>query len=155
VVTKSIFNSGKFPEVEGGSTSVWSCQTQPFRVKIPLSLHSPSVGNSTCLKLIESDSLPTHFPPSSAAMVPVLPYDVWCHVASFIPKATLVKLYGVNSAFFHLALIEMYREVSIYHAGDERTQRCLLTMRCVGSRIESHEEFFISSFTQCYSGPPC
>ena len=100
-------------------------------------------------------SLPTHFPPSSAVMVPVLPYDIWCHVASFIPKATLVKLYGVNWAFFNLALNEMYREVNIYHAGDERTLRCLLTMRCVRSLIRSHEVIFISSFPQCYSGPSC
>jgi hypothetical protein len=77
-------------------------------------------------------------------MVPVLPYDIWCYVASFIPKATLVKLYGVNSAFFHLALNEMYREVNIYHTGDEMTLKCLFTMRCVSSRIEGHDEIFIS-----------
>ena len=71
-------------------------------------------------------------------MVAVLPYDIWCYIASFIPKANLVKLYSVNSIFFHLALKEVYREINIYHTGDERTLRCLLTMRCVSLRIEGH-----------------
>ena len=74
-------------------------------------------------------------------MVSVLPYDIWCYIASFIPKANLVKLYGVNSLFFHLALKEVYREVNTYHTGDERTLRCLLTMRCVNLRIEGHVHF--------------
>jgi len=74
-------------------------------------------------------------------MVSVLPYDIWCYIASFIPKANLVKLYGVNSLFFHLALKEVYQEVHIYHIGDERTLRCLLTMRCVSLRIEDHVHF--------------
>ena len=69
-------------------------------------------------------------------MVSVLPYEIWYYIASFIPKANLVKLYGVNSIFFHLALKEVYREVNIYHIGDERTLRCLLTMRCVSLRIK-------------------
>ena len=85
-------------------------------------------------------------------MVLVLPYDIWCYIASFIPKANLVKLYGVNSIFFNLVLKEIYREVNIYHTGDEQTLRCLLTMRCVSLRIKDYIHF-ICHFLSATAAP--
>ena len=85
-------------------------------------------------------------------MVLVLPYDIWCYIASFIPKANLVKLYGVNSIFLNLALKEIYREVNIYHIGDEQTLRCLLTMRYVSLRIKDHIHF-ICHFLSATAAP--
>jgi len=77
-------------------------------------------------------------------MVAILPYDIWCYIVSFIPKANLIKLYTVNSLFFHLALKEIYREVNIYHTGDERTLRCLFTMRCVSSNSKVAFTYLLS-----------
>ncbi|KAF8954893.1 hypothetical protein BDZ97DRAFT_1970003 [Flammula alnicola] len=66
-------------------------------------------------------------------MSQALSYDIWRHVAKFIPKPTLLKLYSLNSAFFDVVMNEDYREVQIYHTGDQRTLRCLLNTSC-GSR---------------------
>ncbi|KDR72654.1 hypothetical protein GALMADRAFT_73578 [Galerina marginata CBS 339.88] len=68
----------------------------------------------------------------------VLPYDIWCLIATFIPKSALSKLYGVNSAFFNILMNEAYREVNIYHVGDERTRRCLMNMSpTIAKRVQT------------------
>ncbi|KAF8908587.1 hypothetical protein CPB84DRAFT_1843481 [Gymnopilus junonius] len=61
-------------------------------------------------------------------MAVALPYDVWCLIASFIPKAERAKLYRVNSAFFNVFMNQKYREARVYHVGDEDTRRWIRVM---------------------------
>jgi len=60
--------------------------------------------------------------------LPDLPYEIWMHVASFIPLDVLKGLIQIHRAFFDLAMREVYREVFIYHEGEYSTNRCLNTM---------------------------
>jgi hypothetical protein len=39
-----------------------------------------------------------------------------------------MRLYSVHQAFFDLAMKAIYREIRIYHTGDESTHRCLQAM---------------------------
>lgn len=57
-----------------------------------------------------------------------LPYEIWAYIASFVPKDKLMRLYSVHQAFFDLAMKTIYREIRIYHTGDESTHRCLQAM---------------------------
>jgi hypothetical protein len=57
-----------------------------------------------------------------------LPYELWALTASLVPKDRLQKLCGVHRAFYDRFMNELYREVRIYHKGDESTRRCLVAM---------------------------
>lgn len=61
-------------------------------------------------------------------ILPVLPYDIWMHVASFIPLDQLKGLIQIHRAFFDLAMRSVYREVFIYYEGEYSTNRCLNVM---------------------------
>ncbi|TFK36649.1 hypothetical protein BDQ12DRAFT_736745 [Crucibulum laeve] len=43
-----------------------------------------------------------------------LPTDVWLHVAQFLPDEDILRMLGVNSVFFDLAMDKRYNEVTIY-----------------------------------------
>jgi hypothetical protein len=40
-----------------------------------------------------------------------LPYEIWLHIATFIPPALLRNLYSVNRSFFDIAMNARYNEV--------------------------------------------
>ena len=54
----------------------------------------------------------------------LLPYDVWCRIAEFIPADTLGRLYGLNRFFFEMAMHDLYKEVTL----PDMDQRCIRTM---------------------------
>ncbi|KAF9534923.1 hypothetical protein CPB83DRAFT_221814 [Crepidotus variabilis] len=67
-----------------------------------------------------------------------LPNEIWLHIASFISKDCLVKLYFVCTPLFELAMNEIYREVRLYHPGDPSTNRCLRAMdSAAAARVRS------------------
>jgi len=43
-----------------------------------------------------------------------LPVELWRHIAQFLPPEVVKGLYGVNQAFYHLAMDEKYREVKLF-----------------------------------------
>jgi hypothetical protein len=49
-----------------------------------------------------------------------LPFDVWLHIASFIPAEQLRTLCEVDRTFFNLAMNIRYKEVVLYHIRDEQ-----------------------------------
>ena len=62
-----------------------------------------------------------------------LPYELWALIASLVPKDRLQELCIVHRAFYDRFMNEMYREVRMYHKGDESTRRCLVAMGLVVS----------------------
>jgi len=68
---------------------------------------------------------------SDLKTTPDLPYELWALIASLVPKDRLQKLCGVHRAFYDRFMNEMYREVRMYHKGDESTRRCLVAMGLV------------------------
>ena len=40
-----------------------------------------------------------------------LPFDIWLHIASFLPSSQLRNLYTVNHALFEIAMDERYKEI--------------------------------------------
>lgn len=40
-----------------------------------------------------------------------LPTELWRHIAHFLPREEIKRLYSVNQAFYYLAMDETYREV--------------------------------------------
>ena len=90
----------------------------------------------SCARNMNEHTLPPLIKPSSLALIrfrtmttlPVLPYDIWIHVASFITSDDLKRLMLVHRAFFHLVMYSVYREVLIYHEGEYSTNRCLNVM---------------------------
>jgi F-box-like len=40
-----------------------------------------------------------------------LPFDIWLHIASFLPVSQLRNLYAVNRALFDIAMDERYKEI--------------------------------------------
>ncbi|KAF9457813.1 hypothetical protein BDZ94DRAFT_1325960 [Collybia nuda] len=67
-----------------------------------------------------------------------LPFDIWQHIAQFIPHEILWTLYSVNSAFFDLAMEERYRDVSFGpEDGDIMPNFVKLQDPVVASRVRS------------------
>ncbi|KAJ8515827.1 hypothetical protein ONZ45_g6815 [Pleurotus djamor] len=58
-----------------------------------------------------------HFPPMRGGRH--LPFDVWIHVAKFVPKADLQHLYSVNSAFLDAAFNIRYARVDLHDDGGQ------------------------------------
>ncbi len=46
-----------------------------------------------------------------------LPFDIWIQIAHGIPRLDLEDLLSVNSAFFHLAMEQRYRQISFAYLG--------------------------------------
>jgi hypothetical protein len=49
-----------------------------------------------------------------------LPFDVWLHIASFIPAEQLQTLYRVDRTFFDLAMDIRCKEVDLYCDGGKK-----------------------------------
>ena len=64
-----------------------------------------------------------------------LPYDIWCLIASFLPRSELMRLYGVNSAFFNMVMDDKYRKARVYHVDDEETKRWLRDVKYAHSPL--------------------
>jgi hypothetical protein len=58
----------------------------------------------------------SHGPPQAMAD---LPYDVWLHVASYIPIGDLNRLLTLNHAFFDFVMDKRYREFTFRYCGME------------------------------------
>jgi hypothetical protein len=49
--------------------------------------------------------------PSSRPTAVDLPFEVWLHIASFIPTDQLRRLYAVNRIFYAIAMTEKYKAI--------------------------------------------
>jgi hypothetical protein len=58
----------------------------------------------------------TFLPSRVPGFMAQLPYCVWIHIAKFLPLNTLRVLFGVNHAFYELAMDLRYR-VAVLHCG--------------------------------------
>ncbi|TFK65118.1 hypothetical protein BDN72DRAFT_962730 [Pluteus cervinus] len=58
-----------------------------------------------------------------------LPYDIWLHIARFLPAEHVRRLYCVNHAWYDIAMDERYRSVSFQYWSDPETQRNLRRLR--------------------------
>jgi hypothetical protein len=58
-----------------------------------------------------------------------VPDDVWYHIARFIRRGELRKLYSVNRTFFEIAMDERYREVTFGGLADEKSLRRMTRVR--------------------------
>ena len=65
-----------------------------------------------------------------------IPYDVWEHIASFLPERRVMKLYTVNSALFHIAMNARYKHVEL-SAFDERKMRLLRRLQYVPDLLQA------------------
>jgi hypothetical protein len=57
-----------------------------------------------------------------------LPYDVWRHIASFLPRHDVRRLLGVNHILFEIAMDDLYSIVEIKRL-DSRTFWILSNLR--------------------------
>ena len=65
-----------------------------------------------------------------------IPYDVWLHVAQFIPQYQLRDLYAVNSHLLDIAMNERYRSVEL-NLLNKSSMRKLIRLRSVIPRLTS------------------
>jgi hypothetical protein len=43
----------------------------------------------------------------------ILPFEIWLHIASYIPTDHLKTLYAVNHAFFVISMDEQYKTIDL------------------------------------------
>jgi hypothetical protein len=68
--------------------------------------------------------------------IPVLPPNIWIHVASFLPGLVLCELISLNSTFFEIAMDNRYRQMSFVYF-DNRMLRSISRLRYNPSRSPS------------------
>ena len=51
---------------------------------------------------------------------PDLPIELWLEILSYLPRAFILRMMGINRVFFNLALLEKYQEVRFIN-DDQRT----------------------------------
>ena len=76
--------------------------------------------------------------------IPVLPPDIWHHVASFLPGLVLCELISLNSTFFEIAMDYRYRQMSFAYF-DNRMLRSISRLRYVILSVPLHiqKNYFI------------
>lgn len=50
---------------------------------------------------------------SSASNIPVLPFDIWEHIARYVPDDQLEQLYPLNRSLYQLAMSIRYHKLRV------------------------------------------